>query len=440
MLTTDQVFALAPDSSSAAAARKLAHPRNWRNLGRSDAALWGECQGSALYQVRIDLSGPAAKCSCPSRKVPCKHSLGLMLLASAEPQQFPAGEAPSWVAEWLATRAERAVGREQKQRRVTTPDAEAQARRAAQRLDRVRDGIDALDLWMNDLVRHGLAAVDAMGSSPWETQAARLVDAQAPALASRIRGLSFLPRSSPRWAEDLLAELGRIALLTEAFHRLDDLDPPLQADVRQLVGWTLKEEDVVAAGDFVEDDWLITGQWTEEDERFNMQRTWLHGARSRRVAMVLQFAAGSAPFEETFVPGTHFEAVLAFWPGALPLRALVHERKSEAAPWEERLPGSENFAAFLDDVAQTLARQPWLGRFPCSIRDVVPLLLHEDTWTLVDRDRIAIPLAGSDIWQLLAISGGHPIDVVAEWDGRVLRPLFASAPGDRMTAWARGLR
>ena len=200
ILTTEQVLALAPDSASGAAARKLAHPRDWRNLGRSDMALWGECQGSAPYHVRVHLPDATVKCSCPSRKFPCKHALALMLIAAGQPELVPAAEPPRWVAEWLAHRVSTIERREQKPKKATPPDAEAQARRAGQRLERVRGGIDALDLWMQDLVRSGLASIEVAGSAPWEAEAARLVDAQASGLASRLRGLSGIPRATPGWA------------------------------------------------------------------------------------------------------------------------------------------------------------------------------------------------------------------------------------------------
>ena len=108
-ITPDQVLAFAPDSASAAAARKLAMTRHWRNPGRSETAIWGECQGSALYQVAIDLAGPAWKCSCPSRKIPCKHALGLMLLAASAPQAVPVSDPPPWTAEWLGNRVRTAA-------------------------------------------------------------------------------------------------------------------------------------------------------------------------------------------------------------------------------------------------------------------------------------------------------------------------------------------
>jgi hypothetical protein len=70
-LTPEGVAALAPDAKVAAAGRKLGAPKSWQSSGRSADALWGVCRGSTVYQVRVDLSDLAVKCSCPSRKHPC---------------------------------------------------------------------------------------------------------------------------------------------------------------------------------------------------------------------------------------------------------------------------------------------------------------------------------------------------------------------------------
>lgn len=88
-LTSDQVLALVPDASSASAGKKLGNPRTWQNLGQNSSALWGECQGSALYQVKVELSTLTTRCSCSGRKFPCKHSLGLLLLAANDASVFP---------------------------------------------------------------------------------------------------------------------------------------------------------------------------------------------------------------------------------------------------------------------------------------------------------------------------------------------------------------
>src|SRR5262245_56147828 len=115
--TADAVLALAPDDASAKAARGLTSPAKWPTLGADARAVWGECQGSGSkpYQTQVDLAGPTFKCSCPSRKFPCKHGLALLLLRAAEPRRFPEGAAvPPWVEEWLSGRQERAERKEQR--------------------------------------------------------------------------------------------------------------------------------------------------------------------------------------------------------------------------------------------------------------------------------------------------------------------------------------
>ena len=72
----ERVVSAAPDASSLAAARKLAHPGPWSDTGSNDVLVWGKCQGSGKvpYQVSVDTAAPAYRCSCPSRKFPCKHA------------------------------------------------------------------------------------------------------------------------------------------------------------------------------------------------------------------------------------------------------------------------------------------------------------------------------------------------------------------------------
>src|SRR5260370_40918223 len=112
-LTAEQVAGLAPDAGSLTAGRGLARERCWSGLGQNGRAVWGLCQGSGSmpYQTQADLSGPAFRCSCPSRKFPCKHALGLLLLAASSPAAVPqASESPGCVAQWLASREQRAEG------------------------------------------------------------------------------------------------------------------------------------------------------------------------------------------------------------------------------------------------------------------------------------------------------------------------------------------
>lgn len=435
LLTSEQVLALAPDASSANAGKKLGNTRNWQNLGQNSSALWGECQGSALYQVKVDLSTLTTHCSCPSRKFPCKHSLGLLLLAANESPSFPiAEEPPAWVATWLAKR-QGAVAR--KQSSEAQPSGEAsqsahvsQLRRAEKRQALVAKGLDSLDLWLNDLVRNGLASVQTQPASFWESKAAQMVDAQAPGIAARLRVMASIPNASHDWPAKLLEQLGRLALLTHAYRRIEQLSAPLQEDVCQLIGWTLSQEEVAARGEMVSDDWLVLGQTLNDEEKVRVQRTWLYGMQSHRPALLLQFSAGGAPFPEIYPLGSHQQADLLFWPGAYPQRARLVARRDGIAPLQDPLPGEESIDAFLSRVATALACQPWLERFLCVLRNVTPVCTNGgEAWYACDSRGDALPLVKGEYWQMLALSGGSPIDLAAEWDGEALLPIGVLAHG-----------
>ncbi|MBV8748831.1 MAG: SWIM zinc finger family protein [Candidatus Eremiobacteraeota bacterium] len=428
-MTADQVLALAPDAASAKAAHGLSAPRAWVAAGVDGALLWGECKGSGAtpYQTRVDLTTVAYKCSCPSRKFPCKHVLGLLLLHAANGAAQAA--APEWASTWLAERdakAQRAAETAAKPRTPADPAAgeAAAAKRAKAREGRVAAGIDECALWLRDVVRLGLAHAQTQPSRYWEERAARLVDAQCAGLARRVRALASTVASGAGWESRLLDSLGEIALLCTAYGRLDALPDALRADVRRHVGWTQTQEEIIArAFDVVDDRWLVVGTRSEEEERLTVRRTWLRGERTRRDALLLQFAPVGAPVPDPLVAGARLDARLVFVESAAPLRAVFAERgafEAASAP-PDAAPLDEALGAY----ARAVGGDPWLERFPFVLRDVTPVHTADGRWYVRDaRDR-ALPLARTlrEPFVLHACAGGHPVTVAGEWDGRALLPL-----------------
>src|SRR5262245_620937 len=127
--TTEQIMALAPDAASAKAGQGLATARKWLAVGADEQAAWGWWQGVGKepYQAQIDLSEPAFRCSCPSRKFPCKHGLGLFLLLASSAAAFKEKKPPDWVVEWMASRAKRAEQRDERQARHEAGDKTGEA-------------------------------------------------------------------------------------------------------------------------------------------------------------------------------------------------------------------------------------------------------------------------------------------------------------------------
>lgn len=439
--TPDQVAALAPDANSMKAAQGLASPARWEGLGRDTLAAWGEIRGSGSspYQTQIDLSGPAFHCSCPSRKVPCKHALGLFLLLVTSPQAVSTTIQPGWVRDWLTSRARRATGEQPagQPSRKKTADPQAQARRAAKREQRVSGGIQELELWLRDLLRQGLAAARDQPPGFWETPASRLVDAQAPGLARRVREMAGIAASGQGWQDRLLRAAARLYLIMTAYPRLDMLSGDLQAELRTLIGWNQNQEDLLQQGDGVRDHWLVAAQWIREENtgtlhrapNLRAQRTWLWGQEQRQAALVLDFAAVGQPLNNSLIPGSMVEGEVVFFPGAYPIRALV--RSQLASPAAAAAPaGDPDLGSAYGRYAAALAANPWLEIFPFMLADVRPIQQGK-VWHILDRSGRALPVAARFPagWQLYALSGGYPLHLFAEWDGEKLWPLSAWADG-----------
>jgi SWIM zinc finger len=428
--SSEQIIALAPDAGSVKNGKALATASKWQNLGSTERALWGECQGSGKnpYQAQIDLSEPAFKCSCPSRKFPCKHGLGLFLLNVSQGELFTQDTAPTWVEDWLAKRAQTAEKKEEKQKAPV--DLVAQAKRQEKRSTKVDAGIVDLDLWLQDIITSGLADAQSQPYGFWDGMAARLVDAQAPGLARRVRQLAGIANGGrANWAGELLTELSKIHLLIQGYQRQESLSAGLRAEIRSQVGWTTSQDDLLGLwqqGQVTSqrDDWLVMGKSITEDPTSNLQtqRVWLWGQESEKIALILNFAARNQPLDITWIPGSLVTAESIFFPSSYKLRAIAIDRQD--AQQGGSIKSAVTIDMAIDKYALALAQNPWLEVFPLIIKDVIPSY-HEGNWSIRDRNGDSLPLELADVrgWQLLALSGGQSIDLMGEWNSQRLRPL-----------------
>lgn len=303
------------------------------------------------------------------------------------------------------------------------PDPVAQAKRLSERTTKVRAGIEDLDRWLQDLIRRGTATVHGESYSFWENQAKRMVDAQAPGLARMLRQCAGTASGAQGWQERLLQEMAQIKLLLEAYFRFDQLPEQVQADVRSAIGFNTAQDDVLGQTP-VTDEWLVVAQRVEDDEKLRSQRIWLWGKKTGKYALVLSFAYGNAPLDTSLMAGYSVDADLAFYPGAYSTRALLKNRRAETLGLKG-LQGHATLAEAFDAHSDAVAAFPWIERFPMALREVVPMQLDDGYWYLKDAQDSMIPLAVPDMvgWQLLSVSGGHPIEVFGEWNGRSLIAL-----------------
>jgi hypothetical protein len=298
---------------------------------------------------------------------------------------------------------------------------QAALRRAEQREARVAAGLTELDRWLCDQVRHGLAASQRYGYRHWDDIASRLVDAQAPGLAERLRALAAVPHSGPGWDGRLLAEYALLWLLIAAYREPGKLPPALRDTVRSRIGFTIRQAEVLASATPVRDRWHVLARRDLDQDRIRTRRVWLRGQLTGRFALILSFAAAGQPLDDSLTVGTEAGADLAFYPAAVPLRALIMTRHDtvEAGP-----PSGVTTAGLLAGYAAALGEDPWLDSWP-AVAQATPA--RAPLPSLVDASGDALPLhpGAGDCWPLFALSGGRPLTVAGEWTPRGLWPLTA---------------
>ncbi|HYP46468.1 MAG TPA: SWIM zinc finger family protein [Propionibacteriaceae bacterium] len=430
----ERVLALTPLPSARTAARELALPGRWTSSGATSRAVWGECLGSAgtTYQTAVELTEPAAySCSCPSRRSPCKHAVGLLLLWSGGGVPTRPDE-PEAVAGWLDRRS---PGSPRADEPAGLVDPNAAARRAAARVERVSAGLEDLDLWLRDQIRGGLAGLERVGYAHFERVAARMVDAQAPGVAGMLRAIS-IELAGDGWPERVLERLAALHLLIQAHRRLPELPSEIAANVRSRVGYPVTKAQVLASPG-VPDHWLALGMVDTVESQLETRRVWLYGADSGRWALWLSFAVPGAALDATVLPGQQLDATLHFYPGS-GFRALIGE--STPGPASTAEVSSGTLAAAQRRFASLLAVDPWAGRLPCTVTgSVIQPGESGGPWRLRDVDGHCVDLVGmtGEPWPMLARSGGLPIEVFGEWSVGGFLPLSMLA--DRNDLFSTGV-
>ncbi len=425
-LSRGEIEAMAPDQSALKAAAGLLKPAKWSSRGVSGGLVWGECQGSGAnpYRVAADTIDIGSKCTCPSRKFPCKHAIALMWLHVDEPGGFAPAETPDWVTDWMGRRRKssgsaapsaapstakpgpKSLEAATVEGAVEALDPAAEAKRKAAAEKRAADvqrqveaGLDDLERWISDQLRTGLGAFLAEAAERCRRIAARMVDAKAGALASRLDETPsrLLQLPAEERIDAAIVELGKLTLLARAW-RATPGDPELRREVVS----TESREELMAAPDALRH----TGIWEVLGEQIVTRRdglvsvsTWLlnTGREGPRFALLLDYFPASAGRRSgAFAAGGRFKAELLFYPARTPLRALIVERSEAETPapdgetWPEPETGDP-----LTSYADVLLAAPWSLAAPVAL----------------PAGRIAEDAAGRPWW--LGESGALPLDGAA---------------------------
>jgi len=388
---------LAPDQASLKAGTGLAKPAKWSNAGISQdqGLIWGECAGSGAnpYRVMADLNDLGNKCTCPSRKFPCKHVIGLLCLKAKETIPFAPADTPAWVSEWVSRRrpsssrpqAGKEGGGPKDIGAAALPEAEkvedpkaiakrqaAAAKRLAATDGTIREALESLEQWTLDQLRQGLSGSMEELTSRCRKIAARLVDGKAQTLAGRIDELPARVLELPGGDRQrgLICELARLILLARAFSA-----NPCDPEIRRAVATSETKETVLndPAALRVSATWEVLAEriLTRRDSLIS-QTVWLlrlddgatDSAPAPRFAMLLDFFPASVGRRgSAFTPGDRFTGEVAFYSGSNPLRALllghqaIPEGAATASPWPEP-------RSLTEVISEARQAEPWILDIP----------------------------------------------------------------------------
>ncbi len=157
-ITEKMINSFAPDLASVKNARKLSDDKDFLNHGQTEDGklFFGVCKGSGKkdYSVSIDFAdeaNPVFSCNCPSRKLPCKHSLGL-LIEMEKGQAFEILEIPEIIQK---KRAKREAAKAKKATNSTKPKRINKAARL-KKMQKQLEGLEVAQKIVDEILEQGL--------------------------------------------------------------------------------------------------------------------------------------------------------------------------------------------------------------------------------------------------------------------------------------------
>ena len=438
--TVEQVNAFAPDVGTAKRGKGIAKLNKWIKLEKTNRAIWGECKGSGSkpYLTGVDLNGTAFKCSCPVRKPPCKHVMGLMLLYVQSFNEFKDENPPTWMSEWLTKRDAKAVKVEKIADKPIDDDEYTKAingeiKRFQKRISDIKKGLPDFETWLLDLIRQGIASVEKQPYGFWKDASARLSDTKAQNASYVFQEIPLLINAHPTWFEDVLSIFSNTYLLNQAIHRIDLFPKTMQYDLLRSLGYNISKNNLFLLNSKSDkykatDEWEVLGRIAiphPVNESLLIQRYWLRGKESGKSALIYEPIFKLNAFEYRLNVGSFFKGEVIFYPSGFPLRAHI-SKQIPSTGFIQDLKGAPNFQTFLKDFSIALAINPWISEFPCALDNIKPAM-QDGKLILIDKENQIVPVMDRDLigWKLLALSGGTPISIFGEWTGKELIPLSA---------------
>ena len=413
-ITQEYILSISPDAPSTKNANKIFSKTKWE-VKKSDRAIWSEIYGSGKkpYLTQLDTQDIAFKCSCPSRKFPCKHGLALGLYVAQNGLDNIAQEAePLWVQEWIDKRTTKAKVKASKPIKVKSK--ESIKKLDDKRWSSAEKDVESVELWLQDSVKLGILDFPNREHAYWEDLKKRMVDLKISGFNTFFSQLQTMTYSN-NWEQKVLLILSNMHQLVASIKHHESLDEPFKKELAMLLGWSVNQKELLASeqSEVVDDVWMVTKVILEEQERLTIRKVYLYGTESNRWAFILEFAHGNSYFEEHYLEGSLVQAKLVFYDGLFKQRAFLKIKGAkEESDFKSLKPLSSLQEAHIN-FKEALISFPWRFDYPLFV-SACTVVEKDKKFYLVDREDSLIELkemVSADYYNFLIQSKGEFVDM-----------------------------
>ncbi len=301
-ITEDLISLFAPAPDARKTGHDLVRKQGFFDLEESEdgSALWGKYRGSGSkpYICSVDFLDPEKpidRCTCPSRRKPCKHTIGL-LYAKLEKCSFTVTHLPDFLVE--AREKDLAKAEKKTPAPLTPAKAASKAKTEAKKCAAQITGISLAEKLLNSLVRGGFAAATGAAQDAFTAQIQELGNYYIPGVQAAVTELfDEIPHDANLGGDELRAVAEQSAALRallvkgkaymerkkadfEAFPQTPDTsrDERLNSSIEEQLGTAWKLSELRDAGravsgaellqvsfetvdDDVRNQWVDTGLW-----------------------------------------------------------------------------------------------------------------------------------------------------------------------------------
>jgi len=391
-ITKEYIHNISPDESSTKNATKIFSKNSWI-VYKSKRAVWSEIYGSGKkpYLTQMDINDIVFKCSCPSRKFPCKHSLALGLyVAHNKLDSIPTQQEPLWVQEWIDKRIQKA-----NKKASTTPKTKSPQQIAlleTKRWNSAKKDVIYIEKWLEDSIKLGILDFPNKKFDYWDGLKKRIVDL-------KLTGFNHLFEQLQNalakidWETEVILIISLIHQLVECIKHHDKLPSPLKAELAMFLGWSISKNDLLANADneTINDIWIVVNVLLDKQDKLTTRKVFLYGTSSNRWAYILEFVHANSYFQDQYIQGSIFQGELVFYDSITKQRAILKSKIKDIDKYDSTLEAFNNLAIANTNYKEALISFPWLFEYPLMIQKC-NIIKQDDTYYLIDRYDNTLPL------------------------------------------------